>query len=217
MLALTVVVGACTDQPVATRSPGSGNKGVITLPAVEGTACRYGGEYPFCRSAPSPDGGNDPGTGSDPVDGGGDPAPTASSFEEGDCPHTDPTCKKALDRPDSVSLASAIQSIDRNADPACVQLADKLVSLGTSHVFRGAYNSGHSGQAGGGDIHIDARFWDAANQDGGARIALLAEALLHESAHLLGFDHPGETQTPYHTYPFDRMMNPNAGVPQCVP
>jgi hypothetical protein len=215
---LTVAAAGCGDQPMVPRTPRTGAEGVVVLPAVEATTCRYGGDYPFCRSAPNPDGGVNPGTEPEPTGGGSDPAPSGSSLNEDVCPaDTDPSCKQPLQEADRQSLASAIQRINRNADPACAQLADKLVSLGTAHVFRGAYDSGHSGQAGGGDIHVDPRFWDAANSDGGARIAVLAEALLHEAAHLLGYDHPGERQTPYHTDPFDHMFNPNSGVPQCVP
>lgn len=196
----------------------AGTQGVIVLPTVEATACQYGGEYPFCRSAPNPDGGMDPGTEPPPGEGGGDPtAPTGSSFTEGDCPaDRDPNCKKPLGDADKESLASALQRIDRNAAPVCAQLADKLAELGTAHVFRGAYDSGHTGQAGSGDIHVDPRFWNAANEFGGSSIAALADALLHETAHLLGWVHPGETRTPYRTFPFDHMFNPNAGVPQCV-
>jgi hypothetical protein len=192
----------------------------LTLPVIEGTGCRYGGDYPFCNPAPYPGGGMDPGTGSEPIGGGTgeDPAPSGSELKEDVCPAaTDPTCKQPLQDADKQSLASAIQRINRNADAVCAQLADKLVSLGSEHIFRGAYDSGHTGEAGVGDIHIDPRYWDAANSEGGARTAILAEALLHEAAHLMNWDHAGETHTPYHSFPFDHMFNPGSGVPQCVP
>ena len=56
MVLAALLLQGCTDQPVGTRSPDADTHGVIILPAVEGTACQYGGDYPFCRSAPSPDG-----------------------------------------------------------------------------------------------------------------------------------------------------------------
>lgn len=217
LLLVALGLAGCAEHPIATRALEQGTQGVITLPAVEGRACRYGGEYPFCQSGPDPDGGADPGTEPPPATGGDDPVPSGSTFSEGDCPAVDPTCKTPLGEDDKQSLASALQMINRNAAPVCAQLADKLAELGTTRVFRGAYNSGHSGEAGAGDIHIDLRFWIAANSNGGSSIAVLAEALLHEAAHLLGWDHPGESSTPYRTFPFDHMFNSNSGVPQCVP
>lgn len=219
LLIPTLLIQGCADQPMASRSPDSGTQAVIVLPTIEATACQYGGEYPFCRSAPNPDGGmKNPGT--EPVspgESGGDPTPSGSSFTEGSCPASDPACKQPLQDPDKESLAAALQMVDRNAAPVCAQLADKLAELGTAHVFRGAYNSGHTGEAGAGDIHVDARLWNEANSNGGSSTAALAEALLHEAAHLLGWDHPGENRTPYRTFPFDHMFNRDSGVPQCVP
>src|SRR5213082_3748807 len=103
------------------------------------------------------------------------------------------------------SLENAKALIDRNADPVCAQLADKLESLGTTHVFRGAWDSGHTGGTYGGDIHIDPRVWDQAKYEGGAWTAVLAEALLHEAAHLLYPNHP-ETHSPYSTFPYNHML-----------
>jgi hypothetical protein len=187
----------------------------VILPAIEATACKYGGDYPFCQPAPGP---NDGDTEPTHTPDGGNTGGGTIDLNEGQCPSDDPNCKQPLEDEDRASLDRALGLVDRNADPVCAQLADQLASLGTSHVFRGAYDSGyHTGEAGNGDIHIDPRIWNQANSQGGSWDAVLAEALLHEVAHLLYGPHTGETTTPYHTYPYDHMHNPNSGVPQCVP
>ena len=76
LLAGITALGGCTADVTAPRAPIASSP-VIALPAVEGTACRYGGEYPFCQPAPPPEGmGVDPGT--EPIyNDGGISEPTA--------------------------------------------------------------------------------------------------------------------------------------------
>lgn len=219
-LAFGVLAAAgCADHPLESRTSAGGASHVYTLPAVEATACRYGGEYPFCAPPPNPDGGMDPGTEPITPEGGGDSGTTGTiPLTEDDCPAADPNCKVPLDDADKQSLARATALINRNAHPVCAQLADQLVALGTARVYRGSYDSsGHTGEADHGDIHVDRRIWDGANTEGGGWDGALAEALLHEVAHLLYPPHVGETQSPYSTFPYNHMHSSGSGVPQCVP
>jgi hypothetical protein len=198
------------------------------------SACTWGGAWPYCYPKPTslaemqcgalnPDCGNGSGTGEWTWDGGGgqspepDPAAGDTDLNEGSCPANDPSCNQPLNDADKQSLIRAIGEINRDADDVCAQLADRLQQLIESKsVYRGAYDSGHTGGAYDGKIHVDPKFWDNAAAEGGGWDAVLASALLHETAHLLFPDHVGETRSPYHTYPYDHMFNPDAGVPQCA-
>ncbi|HEX9939484.1 MAG TPA: hypothetical protein VGB15_20285 [Longimicrobium sp.] len=131
----------CSDHPLDSRAPDTTPSHNYTLPAIEATVCKHGGEYPYCRPPSNPDG-MDPGTEPPPPDGG-----TPSNFSESECPEEDPDCKVALDEADKQSLARATALVDRNAHPVCAQLADQLVALGTTRVYKGAYDSsGHTGE-----------------------------------------------------------------------
>jgi hypothetical protein len=147
----------------------------------------------------------------------GTPTFDGSDLNEDLCPAQDPSCNVPLSETDKQTLGRAMQTIKRDADPVCAQLADKLQQMiDNNSVYRGAYDSGHTGGATASAIHVDPRFWDNANSEGGGWDEVLASALLHETAHTLYPDHVGETQTPYHTFPYDHMFNPDSGVPQCA-
>lgn len=207
---------------------------VCSLEGMTVSACSWGGIWLYCYLKPAslaqmqcgaldPYCGSGGGTDGWTWDGGGgpapepDPAPDGSDLDEGTCPANDPTCNQPLSEADKQRLARAINGISRTADPVCAQLADRLQQLvDANSVYRGSYDSGHTGGAFDAKIHVDPRYWDQAAAEGGGWDSVLASALLHETAHLLFPDHAGETRTPYHTYPYDHMFNPNAGVPQCA-
>ncbi|HET7463012.1 MAG TPA: hypothetical protein VFJ82_17295 [Longimicrobium sp.] len=72
LLASVIALSGCSDTLTAPRSPAEA-AGEIVLPVVEGTACRYGGDYPFCAPPPAPDG---TGPGTEPDGGIGGTSPT---------------------------------------------------------------------------------------------------------------------------------------------
>lgn len=83
MIAALCFVSACSGDITGARDTHE-IRGVVTLPEVTGTGCRYGGDYPYCNDPPS--GGNDGSTGTPP--GGGtqpDPGvPTGGGDSSGD-------------------------------------------------------------------------------------------------------------------------------------
>lgn len=154
---LTVVaagLGACTDRPAPTQVEPEGPRLIETLqlPGVEGTACQYGGEYPDCKPAPLPPGGEvqptpEPelpgpeGTSTGTPGGGGTVVPPDSFPCD---PGVDTTCLVPLTAQEKAYLEDAIEdrvqtsfSSPRNG-AACDSLVTKLRSeTALGNVYRG--------------------------------------------------------------------------------
>lgn len=79
-------------------------------------------------------------------------------------------------------------------------------------VFRGKDNTGtHAAATYRGRIHIDPEYLDKAAENfdhaGGGYYSLVADIMLHETAHEMGKygHHEGETQTPYQSFPYNHI------------
>ncbi len=106
-------------------------------------------------------------------------------------------------------------------DPAaaaiCKELQNEYGRLYSSgKVFRGKYNTDHVGAAHAGEIHIDPFYFDMAATGEAGWIRILADAVLHEAAHVLGKygHHGGETQPPYSSFPYNHLTG--GAAEQCV-
>ena len=216
-------IAACADQVTAPRDVSQRESGVIILPAVEGTACRYGGDYPFC-APPPPEGdvGNTPGEEPPPPEGGGSVPPDSTSAA---CdPKTDPKCEQPLTTADSTTILKALKDYVRPdstiADTTnrrkCKEMRDRFTqSFNAGTVFRGGSDltvGRHYGATYESRIHFDP--WLLGRAAGGSTSDLreLANTALHEAAHVLRLQHPnGETNGIYTDQPFN-LLPPEPGV-----
>jgi hypothetical protein len=224
-------VAGCADDPTSSRSV-AGERHVYSLPAVEGTACRYGGEYPFCQPAPDALGGTD-GMGDHGIDPGTDPgAPTGGGGGQTGsdvpplCDSRKDGCLLPLSGNDNALINASLGTIkpasefkDSRVAELCGRMQTQLQTLmSQGRIFRGAdgipdnaehLDASHDAQAwrrpdGIYVIHVDGDVLDRAEASGGWE-PVIADMLLHEAAHVLGYTHPGETSSPYTTEPFNHM------------
>ncbi len=220
-IALTIgaitVLSACADRVTGSRevSRRAGTES-YTLPEIEATTCRYGGDYPACNSGPPPpDGtGGNPGTEDPWTPGGGGSEPTDSTTA---CdPSLDPNCEKPLTDKDKSVLQTVIGKYlrpataftDQQARVLCSSMTDKFSQMLTAGlVFRGSTDT-HAGDPGipehmgaydpsTGNIHFDPTYLDNAASGDPFWERDLANDALHEAAHALGYDHADSTPSPW--------------------
>jgi hypothetical protein len=225
IVAAVLVVAACGDQVTAPRDVSQRESGVIVLPAIEGTACRYGGDYPFCVSPP-PEGDeeNTPGEEPPPPDGGGSEPPPDTTTATCD-PQVDPTCEKALTSADSALIIQALQQYmrpdtaigDTASRRRCGEMRRKVQErFDAGKVFRGRTDSdassSHYGATYDRHIHLDPWLLTKAANDP-AMLREVANTGLHEAAHTLDLSHPNGADAlgRYSDVPFN-LLNPGPNV-----
>jgi hypothetical protein len=213
-----------------------------SLPGVIGTACSWGGVWPYCYSKPTSlaqvqcgaldpaCGGTGGGTPDDPWtwDGGGGSDPTAPESCD---PAVDPACEKPLTNIDVDAIRHALTTFvrpdtaihDSTARVECAEMRRTFEStLGAGNVFRGAYDSQspdeHYGMSLSGHIHFDPWLLNSAAGGNVNDQRELANTALHEAAHVAGHHHPNAPQLidGYDVYsdPYFNLLSP--GPNTCI-
>lgn len=167
------------------------------------------------------------------IGGGGGPGGGGGGGEEEpsdpvNCdPQVDPDCEKPLTSTDQTAISNALASYvrpaaeiqDTTARRQCQEMMNQFNSaLAGGTVFRGGSNTRHYGAMYNNRIHFDPQFLDAAAQGDATAQRQIANTALHESAHVLGFNHPAGatwvgTQDYYSDAPF-HLLSP--GPNSCI-
>jgi hypothetical protein len=139
---LAVVLAGCTDLPTDPRfaTGGPSSIGSFTLPAVEVTACQYGGFYPDCKSPPpsggtvaptSPSSPSGPNSGGGTTGSGGTPTPPPDTTRRPPCNTTD----SIINYP---AVQAALRNLWVSSNPSATNMYERkeqggwIVSAGTS-------------------------------------------------------------------------------------
>jgi|GEM_PF-2527866 len=180
---------------------------------------------------PGPGGGGSGGSGSTPIctDNGCDPPCDPARHHDCEQPLTDADTA-SINRALRDFLRPATAFTDSVAARECAQMEAWFRSaFASGDVFRGAFDSDSTNDprgshygivSGGGNIHFDPSFLDAANAGNVGALREVAITALHEAAHWVGFTHPNpptfdaQGRDSYTDAPFHRL---NPGPNSCVP
>lgn len=220
-----LIATGCSDHPLDSRAPDTTPTHNYTLPAIEATACKHGGEYPYCRPPSNPDG----------MDPGSEPPPPDAASEPCD-PVQDPTCEQPLKPEDRTLLVNVLKKYRRPdsafTDPGkraqCAEMQDRFaLLLDGSKVFRGSTTTvvGDPGidphtaayDEATGHIHFDPEYLTRAAAGDPYWERDLANSALHETAHALGHQHGDLMPSPWgpvYPDPYFNLLSP--GTNSCL-